>query len=227
MALQPTSIEIGTTPETGVFFYEALEQLDPYVLELVGKYSQIVVESDAVRGLIDTNPHFHEENAGVDDTVIIDRYMSDAKKAMEDGGAKDARLHQEMAWRHRLREESARAIDTGDAIRRGVFSGSPPRLFGGSEPAPTTGPSVLLPRLIEMLAGTAQEIGTGRYSTVTLTTLNGKQREFVVRADGDQLVMFGTSVIISRTELAGIREASADDCCQLVNDLASTRTEVL
>lgn len=223
MVMHPTSIEVGTTPETGVFFYEALEHLNPFTLQLIENYPQIVAESEAVRGLVDTSPHLHEEYEDVDDATVIDQYMSNSKKIVEDGATKDARLLEEMGWRHRLREEAARAVDAGDAIRRGVYAGSVLRMFDGSESVPQS--SSFIPTLLGMMKGQADNIGEGLYGPITLQTRQGGDRTFFARFSEQGTVIFGLSLTVKPEELAGIREANADDCCQLVNDLVSTRSE--
>ena len=175
-----------------------------------------------MRGLVETNPHFHEEYEGVDDATVIDRYMSDIKKATEDGTGKDVRLLQEMGWRHRLREEAARAVDSGDAICRGVYADSIPRMFDGSHEE--SRPNDFIPTIIEMIGDQMQEIGAGAYGTITLSTRQGSTRKFLARFSEGQPIIFDTTLTVSPAELNDIREASADDCCQLVRDLQSMRS---
>ncbi len=221
MAIQPTSIELEATPNPGVIFYSALDQLDDWTRELIANYPQIVTESEAVQGLVESQPFFHEEYEDLSGGKVIERYISNTIAVIK-GGEKDRHLQEEMGWRNRLLEESARAVDTGEAIKRAIYGASLPRMFDGPHD-PIERNNDFVSSLLERCNGQPRQIGAHFYGPMTLMTRNGEERSVFGRVDDEGAVVFGSLLIMDPDQLAGTREASADDCCQLIADIESTR----
>ena len=223
MVINPASTEKLTTPEQGVCFFEALEHLDDFTMRLIEDYPHIVTESEAVKGMAESQPFFHEEYKEDSDMKVVDRYITDLKYITDlpaHGRAsveeKNERLRQEMSWRHRLREESAKACDAGDAIKKSIFGGQIIRTFDSDKTKDIS--NGFMESLIEMCDDELYEIGLNKYGKLTLPSKNGNTKTFFAKFGGEdeQITIFGRVVIDKPNAQNHITEANVEDFFQLV-----------
>lgn len=223
MAINPTGTETLPAPGQGVLFYKALECFDDFTWRLIENYSQAVMESGAAKGLADSQPFFHGEYKELDDDQVSDLYAQ--RRVLSEAGNNDEheRLHQEMAWRYRLREEAARAADIASAIKKDIFGGQQVRTFVPSEPVKNLS-NHFVDSLIGMCGEQLHGIGSNRYGKLTLATIHGGEQTYFARFD-ESVTVFGITAVLYKNDLQYVREANADDCCKLVADLQRVASE--
>lgn len=114
---------------------------------------------------------------------------------------------------------SAELADIRTTITRGVWGFSVPRMFDGVEHDPTPETS-LVNRLVTLRTDeTLIDLNGEKYGRVEIPQGNGSKRVRFVRYANNGIRVFGSTLGVPPRARWGVREADADDCCRLVENI--------